>query len=790
MQHEQVHKLIMIALIAVLAGMAFGFQGARGIYAPDEGYYSGIAEGMLDTGDWLIPRLNFTPWLEKPPLSQWGIAGGMWLFGHNEFGARLFHGLCFVLTTLLIVALGRALWGKREGLLAGVVYATMAIPFAAANVITPDTPLTLWTTAAIYCFWMSVRPDARRSILWKMLMCVAFGLGFLTKGPAVLIPSGALFVFLVLQRRALRFFLTPWALVGLGLFAALGVGWYAYVARELPGALAYFLDNEVFGRTISAKYSRNPGLMGALTVYPPVILLGSLPWLFVWCRALWQNRKEIAGRSWWSSLRKDPPALLIAVWIAVPLMILILASSKLPLYALPMFPAMALATSRILVSRIRPEDNSRTWLPGLSLKATAALGVWVLALLGLKLGAAYYPTDRDMRALNSMIEDYLPGSPLEIVGVNLQIEGLGFYREDLSEQVTVNAVSHPLFVSMEQLGEEIEEIPQSLYTHVLITRRERRAEVIRNQLEAEGVSYREIPLSMQRYLFVCDAAKSSTDCVRLAALGDAGKGKGKSRQYSVAGTFQRLYEAWGFRDGVLLLGDNFYGDEGDQANLRALVRRQFEEPFAFLTDQGIPCYAVLGNHDLAFGLQDFELNYTLFHMQGRRYYSQVFGDHLVEAFMLDSNTLQSEEGDNEQVEWLKKALETSQATWKIVVLHHPIYSSAQKFPGTPSLIERLEPLLISHGVSLVLQGHNHLYERLDPIRGITYVTAGSAGEVRIGNLDPDSSLRAAGDDESLVILLLEFTPERCHLKAYDSMEKVVDDATFAPRRSPSGHSSA
>ena len=81
--------------LAALLALAFGFQGSRGIYSPDEGYYVSVSQAMAQTGDWLIPRLHQIPWLDKPPLSLWGIAAGLLVFGQNEWGARAFHALCY-----------------------------------------------------------------------------------------------------------------------------------------------------------------------------------------------------------------------------------------------------------------------------------------------------------------------------------------------------------------------------------------------------------------------------------------------------------------------------------------------------------------------------------------------------------------------------------------------------------------------------------------------------------------------------------------------------------------------
>lgn len=490
-------SLAALLSVAALLALAFGFQGSRGIYSPDEGFYIGIGQSMAKTGDWLIPRLQQIPWLDKPPLSLWGIAAGLLMFGQNEWGARAFHALCYVLTVLLVFLLGRTLGTRREGWLAATIYATMAIPFAAANVVTPDTPLALWTTAAFFCFWKSIEPGARRNVLWKLLMCAAFGLGFLTKGPAALIPSAAMFAFLLVRRRAWPYFLTPWALPCVILFTVLGLGWYAYVARAVPGALSYFWDNQVLGRTVSDKYARNAGLQGAL-IYLPVIFLGTLPWSVVWWLSLWRERRRLFHGALWRGVMDDDSALLIGLWIAGPLLILVLASSKLPLYALPIFPALALLTARLMPTSLHQGNPL-----GLSRRTMGWLAVWCFVMLGLKAASAHYQDDKDMRALYSSMKNDLPNAPYEIVAVDEHLEGLGFYLPNLVEQVTTAEHPYPFFVLPEQLAEEVREMGAEPMIHMVICKKKKRAKEIREALTQAGVSFRERALPYDRFLFTC-----------------------------------------------------------------------------------------------------------------------------------------------------------------------------------------------------------------------------------------------------------------------------------------------
>lgn len=63
-----------------------------------------------------------------------------------------------------------------------------------------------------------------------------------------------------------------------------------------------------------------------------------------------------------------------------------------------------------------------------------------------------------------------------------------------------------------------------------------------------------------------------------------------------------------------------------------------------------------------------------------------------------------------QAEWLDAALEASDARWKIVSMHHPIFSSGRG-RDSPERRALLLPVLERHSVDLVLQGHDHTYAR-------------------------------------------------------------------------------
>jgi Icc-related predicted phosphoesterase len=174
-------------------------------------------------------------------------------------------------------------------------------------------------------------------------------------------------------------------------------------------------------------------------------------------------------------------------------------------------------------------------------------------------------------------------------------------------------------------------------------------------------------------------------------------------------------------DALLLLGDNVY-PAGDPALLPATVF----EPFGAVLDQGTELYAILGNHDVKNGHGPAQME--ALGMPGR-WWSQRFGDVLLMG--LDSNT----PDDEHQLQFLERTLAESDATWKIVALHHPPYSAG--YQGSDHAArDAFAPIFERYGVQLVLSGHDHDYQRSDPIDGVVYVVSGgAAGTRRTGTAD-------------------------------------------------------
>jgi hypothetical protein len=302
------------------------------------------------------------------------------------------------------------------------------------------------------------------------------------------------------------------------------------------------------------------------------------------------------------------------------------------------------------------------------------------------------------------------------------------------------------------------------------------------------------------------AAASSEREVRLGFLGDAGTGD----KHQKAVRDQLL--TW-TPSVVFLLGDNVY-DEGNAKDIKS----KFDDVYAPLFERGTEFHAALGNHDVQncdAGEQDplgpaaeayrwrkrgCDVEHHLTHapfgyVDGRRYYSVTLGGvapgALLEVFVLDSNTLGRDQNklgkrrlDGAQLAWLDEALGSSQARWKVVVLHHPIYTPRARgyflgFGGHSrdrGLEAQLGPLLRKHSVDVIFSGHNHFYARMVPQSGVRQFVAGGGGSRILGFKSAPGYVAAGGKFHHFIYVRV--THEAFEYYAVDEAGRSRDAGRF------------
>lgn len=245
--------------------------------------------------------------------------------------------------------------------------------------------------------------------------------------------------------------------------------------------------------------------------------------------------------------------------------------------------------------------------------------------------------------------------------------------------------------------------------------------------------------------------------VRFALIGDMGTGE--PPQYEVARRMLEFRQKFPFTF-VLTLGDNIYGSKS-----AAAMQRKFEIPYKPLLDAGVIFHAALGNHD-----DTNQRFYKFFNMNGQQYYTFKQGN--VRFFALDSNYF-----DAKQLAWLEKELANSGSDWKICYFHHPLYSSGRFHGSSVELRKILEPIFLKYGVQVVFQGHEHVYERTKPQKGIYYFTEGASGELRVGNLKKTDFMEK-GFDQDCTFLTVEISGDDLYFQAISRTGVTVDSGAI------------
>jgi 3',5'-cyclic AMP phosphodiesterase CpdA len=192
----------------------------------------------------------------------------------------------------------------------------------------------------------------------------------------------------------------------------------------------------------------------------------------------------------------------------------------------------------------------------------------------------------------------------------------------------------------------------------------------------------------------------------LVALGDFGGGPA---QPAVARAMERWAAAHRV-DALVTTGDNVY-ERGDPE----LFARQLDEPYRRLR-AGRPMWATLGNHDVAGGHEAEQLRHL--GLPDLPYARSLPG---LQLLFLDANRV-----DDAQASWLEDRLSEPGPVFRAVVFHQPAWSCS--YHDSSRQVDRSwVPVIEDHRVALVLNGHDHNYQRFVSAGGVTYVVTGGGG---------------------------------------------------------------
>jgi 4-amino-4-deoxy-L-arabinose transferase-like glycosyltransferase len=434
------HGLLLLLVVVVAVRLAT--LGAYPLLDPTESRYAEIARKMLETGDWLVPQVDYgVPFWGKPPLSTWLSAIAMAVFGVNEFAARLPSFLLLSGCGVLVYRLAALRAGADAALWALTAFATMGLVFISAGAVMTDPALAFATTLSMAGFWIAIDGHESMRPAAGYVFFLGLAAGLLAKGPVAVVltmlPVGA-WTLWTGQWRAVWTRL-PW-LAGTLLTIALAVPWYLAAERASPGFLNYFLVGEHWKRFVESGWKGD--LYGQAHARPRGTIwvwwvAAALPWsplALGWLARTLATRRESTGR-----LLRDPWCSYLLLWSLAPMLFFTVSGNVLVTYVLPGMPAFAL----LLGEFWRPRAGEpRTLRIAVRLMLAGGMGLLLVFVGVLVTQQQRFEAELSHRALVRMYESTRANDGDRLVYVGQRPISAEFYARGKAVKVdNVNALA-------------------------------------------------------------------------------------------------------------------------------------------------------------------------------------------------------------------------------------------------------------------------------------------------------------------------------------------------------------
>jgi len=327
------------AILALSLAVCMFHLGSFGLWEPDEARYAEIAREMLQSGNLLVPHLNYVAYVEKPPLLYWLTTISFWIFGVSEFAARLPVALSAIAGILAAYFFTLRAFGRRHAILAAAILATTPLYALMAQVLTTDMTLTALVTIATFSLYLHWHEGGR----WCWLAYVAMGLAVMTKGPVgAALPVLSMLLWLAFNRELGGAIAKFRAIPGFLLTTLIAAPWFIAMTIREPGFADFYFIGEHLRRAFETDYSHSE----AFYFYVPVLAIGLLPWSLLVPFLTWRETARNPARSF------------CVIAAGVTIVAFSCASAKLIPYILPAVPPIAVLIADGLVSCAWPAAGS------------------------------------------------------------------------------------------------------------------------------------------------------------------------------------------------------------------------------------------------------------------------------------------------------------------------------------------------------------------------------------------------------------------------------------------------
>ncbi|MBB5517921.1 ArnT family glycosyltransferase [Amphiplicatus metriothermophilus] len=335
-------RLCVVAFFAAVVA----FAGLRTLppLDRDEARFAQATAQMLETGDFVTIRFQDDERNKKPAGIHWLQAASVSVFSTPEareiWAYRLPSMLGAVLAAVFTYLAGARLYGPATGFLGALLLAAAPLSAGEATIAKTDAALLAAIVAAqcalvhVFGAWKDRQlADGAARRVWPLVFWIALGASALLKGPIGPMIVGFTGAALFARWPRLEWIRALRPGVGLAILALMIGPWAVAIGHATEGRFyAEAMGGDMLGKVGTAQESHGG---------PPGYHL-ALVWLLFWPGAallIPATLLAVATRRAW-------PAWLLIGWIAPAWLVFELAATKLPHYALPLYPALAILAAR------------------------------------------------------------------------------------------------------------------------------------------------------------------------------------------------------------------------------------------------------------------------------------------------------------------------------------------------------------------------------------------------------------------------------------------------------------
>jgi len=362
--------LIVLLVWAAIYLPALGSLAIKG----EEGRRILPAIRMLETGDYIVPRVGRATYFRKPPLVNWLVAVSFKVFGvRNEWAARLPSALSVLAVAIAFVTVARASLGPRGSTIAALIWLTNIGMIEKGRLIEIE-GLYVSLSGLALIFWLSFWSQKKSPLLIWLPASIFLGLALLAKGPLHLIFFYGIVFAVLWQTKDWRLLVHPAHFAALAIMLAIFAAWaIPFLQSTTPQVALYKWSAQFSGRLSATGFNFSSWILNL-----PRALVYFLPWVILLPFVRFAKFQDELGRRLARAL----------TWgIVGPFLAVNLAPGALPRYSMP-----TLAPASWLLAMSYAE-NALQWPQRMQLRSERAWAKVVTTFIGLGLviGGVGYP---------------------------------------------------------------------------------------------------------------------------------------------------------------------------------------------------------------------------------------------------------------------------------------------------------------------------------------------------------------------------------------------------------------